>query len=590
MRQKITFIFISFILTLVFPAKLLAADLTYDADSYIELTSPAMTLTVLNGSTADSVTVNAGNIQVTMSAGQTFTLKSNNGCDLSSNSLNLPNTCNSDNSSQIVLTVSSTQTITITPSLTVICTTSTTGGTSSGGGGGSSSDTTPPTAPSNIQVSDLKTGNSLRIIWTKPLANDFSYVKIYRSIVSGDLGTLIPDAQTGISFVDTGLTKNQTYYYTLRSVDSSGNESANSIQISGRPTELESSSQEITGTTETTISLSDKSASVNIPAGAITGTATVNMSQSTNFTLPLGNYGVAGNQVYNLQVISGNNNITNFSQPLTLTFAYTDSQITGLIESSLKINYWDETNKKWVVLSSTLNMETNTLIATVNHLTVFAIIGEKSAEATTGSLAKLKCSAKAPVNDPCRSVYYLANNGKRYVFPNQNTYYSWYADFSQVIEISASTLADYPIAGNVTIRPGTYLVKITTDPKVYAVEPGGKLRWVESETVAKKLWGNSWAKKVVDVPDAFFVNYQASNAVANKLTNSYPEGSLIKYSNSSAVYYIENNQKRMFKTGTAFSQNGLRDEFIATAPVDITYESGKEIINLENKINNAAGL
>lgn len=108
------------------------------------------------------------------------------------------------------------------------------------------------------------------------------------------------------------------------------------------------------------------------------------------------------------------------------------------------------------------------------------------------------------------AVYYLGQNGKRYVFPTEHIFHSWYADFSLVKTISDAELASYPIGGNVTYRPGTRLVKITTDPKVYAVSHGGVLRWVKTETIAQTIFGPDWNKMIDDVPDAFFINYQSN--------------------------------------------------------------------------------
>jgi hypothetical protein len=105
------------------------------------------------------------------------------------------------------------------------------------------------------------------------------------------------------------------------------------------------------------------------------------------------------------------------------------------------------------------------------------------------------------------AVYYYGSDGKRYVFPNEKTYKTWYADFSGVKVITDSELASYPIGGNVTYRPGVKMVKITTDPKVYAVAENGALRWVTSEAVAVALYGANWNQMIDDVPDPFFVNY-----------------------------------------------------------------------------------
>jgi len=111
------------------------------------------------------------------------------------------------------------------------------------------------------------------------------------------------------------------------------------------------------------------------------------------------------------------------------------------------------------------------------------------------------------------SVYYCGADGKRYVFPNADTYATWYDDFSGVVTITPEAMAAIPLGGNVTYRPGVRLVKIQTDPKVYAVDHDGALRWVVSAAVAEKYYGASWAKTVDDVPDAFFVNYTIGDPI-----------------------------------------------------------------------------
>lgn len=106
------------------------------------------------------------------------------------------------------------------------------------------------------------------------------------------------------------------------------------------------------------------------------------------------------------------------------------------------------------------------------------------------------------------AVYYYASNGKRYVFPNDKTYKTWFKDFSSVTQITDAELASMQIGGNITYRPGIKMVKIQSDPKVYAVGKGGTLRWVKTENAAMQLYGENWNQKIDDVSDAFFVNYQ----------------------------------------------------------------------------------
>lgn len=105
------------------------------------------------------------------------------------------------------------------------------------------------------------------------------------------------------------------------------------------------------------------------------------------------------------------------------------------------------------------------------------------------------------------AVYYQATNGKRYVFPTEKTYKSWFPDFSNVTVVSDVSLAMLPIGGNITYRPGTKMIKIVSSPQVYAVAKGGVLRWVTQESIAAAYYGPQWNTMVEDVPDAFFTNY-----------------------------------------------------------------------------------
>lgn len=117
-------------------------------------------------------------------------------------------------------------------------------------------------------------------------------------------------------------------------------------------------------------------------------------------------------------------------------------------------------------------------------------------------------------NTQLPDVYYVAANGKRYVFPNQKTFATWYADFSSVKTVSDTELASASIGGAVTYRPGVRLVKVTTDPKVYAVAKNGTLRWIQTENVAAALYGTNWNQKIDDLPDAFFATYHIGTPIA----------------------------------------------------------------------------
>jgi hypothetical protein len=116
-------------------------------------------------------------------------------------------------------------------------------------------------------------------------------------------------------------------------------------------------------------------------------------------------------------------------------------------------------------------------------------------------------------------VYLYASDGKRYVFTSKDVIKSWFTGFdggplgdlvnvcNTVNELSDVELASITIGGNVTIRPGSYIVKIASDPKLYVVSKGKVLSWLSTPDLAEKLYPGTSAQRIHVVPEAFFVNY-----------------------------------------------------------------------------------
>lgn len=111
------------------------------------------------------------------------------------------------------------------------------------------------------------------------------------------------------------------------------------------------------------------------------------------------------------------------------------------------------------------------------------------------------------------AVYYCGANGKRYGFPNERVYFSWYKDFNTVQTLTNEGLAAIPLGGNVTYRPGVKMVKIESLPTVYAVQRGGVLRWIKTPQTATALYGKTWNKNVDDLSDAYFTNYTVGEPI-----------------------------------------------------------------------------
>jgi len=175
------------------------------------------------------------------------------------------------------------------------------------------------------------------------------------------------------------------------------------------------------------------------------------------------------------------------------------------------------------------------------------------------------------------AVYYVGADMKKNVFPDSTTYFSWYSDFSSVTVVSQDEFNALSWGGNVVMRPGTKLVKIQSDPRVYAVEPGGKMKHIPSEAVAISIYGADWAKRVVDISDTVFVSAYDKNPT--ELTTAFPAGSLVK-DGGAAVYYFDGTNYRKIANEAAFYANRFSFDNLVTTTSAIT-ASGSDVTSAE---------
>ena len=188
------------------------------------------------------------------------------------------------------------------------------------------------------------------------------------------------------------------------------------------------------------------------------------------------------------------------------------------------------------------------------------------------------------------ALYYYAADGRRYVFPNEETYLSWYPDYSEVVTITDVELASIFIGGTLTFRPGTWLGKITTDPKIYAVTPGGILRWIQGEAIITALYGDRWNHGYLsnqpvddvmltqDIPDAFFVTYLLGTVITSPV---HPDGTIIAYSGSPNCYLMDGGTKR-YITEQGFEENRYNAAFILETTIQ--YPDGAPVTGYEAEL------
>jgi len=131
-----------------------------------------------------------------------------------------------------------------------------------------------------------------------------------------------------------------------------------------------------------------------------------------------------------------------------------------------------------------------------------------------GWLVKLTDDGNANTQEDS-AVYYIGGDGKRHAFPSSRIYFTWYADFAGVKTIDATKMASIPLGVNVRYKPGVRMVKFQTMSKVYVVAPGGQLRWMPTEAMAKALHGADWNKKIDDLSDTMFMSYGFGDDVSD---------------------------------------------------------------------------
>jgi len=189
-----------------------------------------------------------------------------------------------------------------------------------------------------------------------------------------------------------------------------------------------------------------------------------------------------------------------------------------------------------------------------------------------GSLLAMKGQSGA-------AVYLIGADAKKYVFPSQKEYFTWYPNFDKVVRVTVAELDMYPDGGAVTVRPGTKLVTHMNTAKVYAIEPGGILHWIPTDTIAKALYGTNWTSRLVDVIPGYFTSYKATGA---DVSDKYVTGTVVKM--GTTYYYIDGTTKRAFASDAAFTANGL----VAADAVAVTtltgYTDGTSITGAETAI------
>jgi hypothetical protein len=116
-------------------------------------------------------------------------------------------------------------------------------------------------------------------------------------------------------------------------------------------------------------------ATINFPPGAVSEPITVTVGLAARQPAPVG-FSFLG-QVFYIEALDAfGQPVTSFSQPFTITIHYSESDVVGIDEASMKLYYWDANTQSWEeVLNSMVDPDANTLTAWLDHLTTFGVLG-----------------------------------------------------------------------------------------------------------------------------------------------------------------------------------------------------------------------
>lgn len=158
-----------------------------------------------------------------------------------------------------------------------------------------------------------------------------------------------------------------------------------------------------------------------------------------------------------------------------------------------------------VILTGCTRNNTETVIETLSEEDkgrLAAILENREALTQQASEAEQRKVVQLEENG---SVYYFAADGKRYIFPTQETFVSWYGEYQVERVMPLVEMQEIPLGGNVTIKPGN-LLQTPTDFNVYLVTERNMIAPVD-EWILEAVHGEAYRAEVIDLQNYYFTNY-----------------------------------------------------------------------------------
>ncbi len=232
----------------------------------------------------------------------------------------------------------------------------------------------------------------------------------------------------------------------------------------------------------------DTTASVELPANAVSASTDIKVEHKskgpvTNTRPAPTNREIVGSYVYDYTATSDGSSVGTFDKEVTLTFTYTDSQISGLEESTLRVFYWRENTSQWVALPTTVDASSNTVTAATDHFTYFAIMGlaeEEEEEEIVEETASTDVEEGDLIRNPnaegmAQFDIYIVKliNDKKFkrliLSPHVFESYEHFDKdgngdpWNDVLDVNQTTMDEYTTSDLVRVAGGTKVYQLTAD-------------------------------------------------------------------------------------------------------------------------------
>lgn len=261
------------------------------------------------------------------------------------------------------------------------------------------SDETAPTLSAISAASSVSTAAT--VTWT---TNETASSKIIYGLTSS-LASSTAEADTGTrvtshSVALSSLLECTTYYYAVVSRDASLNSatsSTNTFTTAGCTSNVEPTVATSTAITSssggtTSVETESKTFAVNAPSNVTDEASTIVIQVRampkddilSDLGTPSASPTSVGTTVFDVKaIINGSTILESFDAEITISYEYTDDEIAGLDESTLKLYHY--TGGEWVALNAcSVNADANTISCTTPSFSIFGLFGTRSTPSSNG--------------------------------------------------------------------------------------------------------------------------------------------------------------------------------------------------------------